>query len=62
VNLPFLLAGGGGGSSFVAPPTPGDGYSGTNDQLLEEITKAAFQSLAHATSQTVYQTGLGVEL
>src|SRR4029077_2743408 len=42
-NLPSLLAGCGGGSSPAPPPPPGDGYSGTDDQLLEEITKAAFQ-------------------
>ena len=42
-NLPFLLAGCGGGSSLVMPPPPGDEYFGTDDQLLEEITRAAFQ-------------------
>jgi hypothetical protein len=42
-NLPFFLAGCGGGSSLVPPPPPGDGYSGTDDQLLEEICKGAFQ-------------------
>ena len=40
-NLPFLLAGCGGGSSLVMPPPPGDGYFGTDDQLLEEITRGA---------------------
>jgi hypothetical protein len=34
------LTGCGGGSSKVSPP--GDGYPGTDDQLLEEIEKAAF--------------------
>jgi len=38
----FLLHGCGGGTS-TAPPPPGDGYSGTDDQLLEEIEKAGFQ-------------------
>jgi hypothetical protein len=42
-GLEFLLAGCGGGSSSQPPPPPGDGYPGTDDQLLEEITKAAFQ-------------------
>ena len=38
----WLLAGcGGEGSSLPAPP-PGDGYPGTNDQLLEEIEAAGF--------------------
>jgi hypothetical protein len=32
----------GGGSSMVTPPPPGDGYSGTDDQLLDEIQQAAF--------------------
>jgi len=32
----------GGGSSTVTPPPPGDGYSGTDDQLLDEIQQAAF--------------------
>jgi hypothetical protein len=32
----------GGGSSAPPPPPPGDGYPGTNDQLMEEIEKAAF--------------------
>ena len=35
-----LSCGGGGGSS--APP-PGDGYSGTDDQLLDETERAGFQ-------------------
>src|SRR5215471_14827617 len=34
---------GGGGSSAPPPPPPGDGYPGTDDQLMEEIEKAAFQ-------------------
>jgi hypothetical protein len=32
----------GGGSSLTQPPPPGDGYPGTDDQLLEEIEKACF--------------------
>lgn len=32
-----------GGSPAPSPPPAGDGYSGTNDQLLEEIEKAGFQ-------------------
>jgi hypothetical protein len=32
----------GGGSSLAPPPPPGDGYAGTDDQLLEEIEKAGF--------------------
>ena len=31
-----------GGSYAPPPPPPGDGYPGTDDQLLEEIEKAAF--------------------
>lgn len=31
-----------GGSYSPPPPPPGDGYPGTDDQLLEEIEKAAF--------------------
>jgi len=31
-----------GGSSPVAPAPPGDGYAGTDDQLLEEIERAGF--------------------
>jgi hypothetical protein len=42
-GLGFLLGGCGGGNYSGPPPPPGDGYSGTDDQLLEEITKAAFQ-------------------
>src|SRR2546422_2341283 len=42
-RLEFLMSGCGGGNSYVAPPPPGDGYAGTDDQLLEEITKTAFQ-------------------
>jgi hypothetical protein len=38
-----LLLHGCGGSSMAPPPPPGDGYSGTDDQLLEEIEKAGFQ-------------------
>ena len=34
--------GSGGGSSLTPPPPPGDGYPGTDDQLLEEIEKAGF--------------------
>ena len=32
----------GGGSSAATPPSPGDGYPGTDDQLLEEIEGAGF--------------------
>jgi hypothetical protein len=39
----LLLQACGGGSSTTPPPPPGDGYSGTDDQLLEEIEKAGFQ-------------------
>jgi hypothetical protein len=39
----LFLHGCGGGSSSAPPPPPGDGYPGTNDQLLEEIEKAGFQ-------------------
>src|SRR5882672_2643083 len=40
-SLP-LFGCGGGQSSVSTPPPAGDGYSGTDDQLLEEIEKAAF--------------------
>src|SRR5229473_5124239 len=30
------------GGSSLPPPPPGDGYPGTDDQLLEEIEKAGF--------------------
>src|SRR5260370_3221952 len=40
-GLGLLLPGCGGGSSSPPPP-PGDGYPGTDDQLLEEIEKAGF--------------------
>jgi hypothetical protein len=38
----FTHFGCGGGSSLAPPAPPGDGYPGTNDALLEEITKAGF--------------------
>jgi len=38
----LLLTGCGGGSTLPPPPPPGDGYPGTDDQLLEEIEKAGF--------------------
>jgi len=38
-----LLLHGCGGSSMAPPPPPGDGYSGTDGQLLDEIEKAGFQ-------------------
>ena len=41
--LAFLGCGGGSSSAPPPPPPVGDGYPGTDDQLLEEITKAAFQ-------------------
>ncbi len=40
-GLGLLLPGCAGGSS-LPPPPPGDGYPGTDDQLLEEIEKAGF--------------------
>lgn len=38
----LLLSGCGGGTTSPPPPPPGDGYPGTDDQLLEEIEKAGF--------------------
>ena len=38
----LLLTGCGGGSTLPPPRPPGDGYPGTDDQLLEEIEKAGF--------------------
>jgi hypothetical protein len=32
----------GGGSSTITPPSQGDGYPGTDDQLLDDIEQAAF--------------------
>src|SRR5260370_42363825 len=40
-GVSLLLPGCGGGNSSPPPP-PGDGYPGTDDQLLEEIEKAGF--------------------
>jgi hypothetical protein len=37
-----FLSGCGSGGSFTLPPPPGDGYPGTDDQLLEEIERAGF--------------------
>ena len=37
-----LLLSGCGGGSTVPPPPPGDGYPGTDDQLLEDTEKAGF--------------------
>jgi hypothetical protein len=37
-----LLLPGCGGGSTLPPPPPGDGYPGTDDQLLDEIEKAGF--------------------
>jgi hypothetical protein len=41
-GLALFLPGCGGGESSLPPPPPGDGYPGTDDQLLEEIEKAGF--------------------
>src|SRR5215467_437088 len=41
-GLAFSLHGCGGSYSPPPPPPPGDGYPGTDDQLMEEIEKAAF--------------------
>jgi hypothetical protein len=41
-SLALFLPGCGGGESSLPPPPPGDGYPGTDDQLLEEIEKAGF--------------------
>ena len=38
----FFMPGCGGESTLVPPPPPGDGYPGTDDQLLEEVEKAGF--------------------
>ena len=42
-GMASLVRGCGGGTSTLPPPPPGDGYPGTDDQLLEEIEKAGFQ-------------------
>jgi len=41
-NIAMLAAGCGGGISTMPPPSIGDGYAGTDDQLLEEIEKSGF--------------------
>ena len=41
-NIAILAAGCGGGISTTPPPPAGDGYAGTDDQLLEEIEKSGF--------------------
>jgi len=41
-NIAMLAAGCGGGISTTPPPPAGDGYAGTDDQLLEEIEKSGF--------------------
>jgi len=43
-GIAFFPFGCGGGNSPISPPPPppGDGYPGTDDQLLEEIEKAGF--------------------
>ena len=38
----LAMEGCGGGNSTTPPPPPGDAYTGTDDQLLEEIEKAGF--------------------
>lgn len=46
----------GGGASFTPPPPPlGDGYTGTDDQLLEETEKAAFSFFWEQTDSTTGQ-------
>ncbi len=53
----FALSGCGGGTISTQPPPPpvGDGYPGTDDQLLEEITKTAFQFFWEQADQTTGQ-------
>ena len=41
-GLAFEWTGCGGGTSTLPPPPSGDGYPGTDDQLMEEIEQAAF--------------------
>ena len=41
-SIALHLPGCGGSSSSGPPPPPGDGYPGTDDQLLEEIEKSGF--------------------
>jgi len=41
-GMTFLLPGCRGGNSPVPPPSPGDGFPGTDDQLMEDIEKAGF--------------------
>jgi hypothetical protein len=44
VGLASILPGCGGNAPVTGPPPPvGDGYPGTDDQLLEEITRTGFQ-------------------
>src|SRR6266571_2858656 len=41
-GMTFLLPGCRGGNSPAPPPSPGDGFQGTDDQLMEDIEKAGF--------------------
>ncbi len=41
-GISLVSAGCGGGGTPIPSPSPGDGYPGTNDQLLDEIEKAGF--------------------
>ncbi len=41
-GMTFLLPGCRGGNSPAPPPSPGDGFPGTDDQLMEDIEKAGF--------------------
>jgi hypothetical protein len=55
-SFALLLPGcGGGSSSTPPPPPPGDGYPGTDDQLLEEIEKAGFLFFWEQTDSTTGQ-------
>jgi hypothetical protein len=41
-GVALAIPGCGGGSASLPAPPPGDGYAGTDDQLLEELEKTAF--------------------
>lgn len=54
-SIALHLPGCGGSSSSGPPPPPGDGFAGTDDQLLEEIEKAGFLFFWEQTDPTTGQ-------
>jgi hypothetical protein len=54
-SLALAIPGCNGGTSTMPPPPPGDGYPGTDDQLMEEIEKAGFLFFWEQTDPTTGQ-------